>query len=50
MCPAEEQVVHRYAQAGVARVIFRLEPEPRDTVLPAVDRLAELMTRCEQRI
>jgi probable F420-dependent oxidoreductase len=50
MCPAEEQVVRRYAQAGVARVIFRLAPEPRDAVLPAVDRLAELRTRCEERI
>jgi len=50
MCPAEEQVVRRYAQAGVARVIFRLEPEPRDAVLTAIDRLVGLRTRCEERI
>jgi probable F420-dependent oxidoreductase len=48
MCPADEGVVRRYAQAGVERVIFRLESsDPRDAVLAAVDRLAGLRTRCE---
>ena len=48
MCPADENVVRRYAQVGFTRAIFRLEAsDTRDAVLAAVDRLVELRTRCE---
>jgi hypothetical protein len=38
--PPDPAVVARYRAAGVMRVIFRLPSEPRDAVLPLLDRLA----------
>jgi probable F420-dependent oxidoreductase len=40
--PPDPAVVARYREAGVTRVIFRLPSEPRDAVLPLLDRLAPL--------
>jgi alkanesulfonate monooxygenase SsuD/methylene tetrahydromethanopterin reductase-like flavin-dependent oxidoreductase (luciferase family) len=45
MCPQDEGVVERCREHGVARVIFLLQPEPREKALPEVDRLAELARR-----
>jgi probable F420-dependent oxidoreductase len=41
--PREAEVMERYAEAGVSRVIFGLPPAPRDTVLPALDRRAAVL-------
>ena len=43
--PRDEEVLERYAQAGVVRVIFGLPPAPRDVVLPALDRRAAVLAR-----
>jgi probable F420-dependent oxidoreductase len=48
MCPAEEDTVTRMAEEGVHRVVFMLEPEPRDQALRALDALTELKARCEK--
>jgi probable F420-dependent oxidoreductase len=47
MCPADEALVVRAREAGLTRVIFLLQPEPAAKVLPEIDRLAELVARCE---
>ena len=33
----------RYEDLGVARVVFNLESEPADKILPVLDRLGALM-------
>lgn len=38
--PQKAEALEKYRQLGVTRVIFRLRPEPRDAVLPKLDRLA----------
>ena len=47
MCPQDEGVIERCREHGVGRVIFLLQPEGRDTVLPEIDRLAELAQRVD---
>lgn len=44
-CPADEEVVRAYEQAGVERVTFGLPPAPRETVLPLMDHYAELVRK-----
>ena len=39
---AEAAALQRYADAGITRAILRLPSEPRDTVLPLLDRYAKL--------
>ena len=39
----DRATIDSYASAGIARVIFRLPPEGRDTVLPLLDQWAKLM-------
>ena len=42
--PKEDaDLMKRYEDLGVARVVFSLESEKSDTILPIVDRLAALM-------
>ena len=41
--PAEKADLERYAEAGVARAVFRLPSATRDTVLPLLDEFATLM-------
>jgi probable F420-dependent oxidoreductase len=41
----DEQTVRQYRDAGIERVTFGLPSAPRDTVLPLMDRYAELMKR-----
>ena len=41
--PAEKADLERYAEAGVARAVFRLPSATRDTVLPLLDEYATLM-------
>ena len=41
--PGDEDVLRDYQKAGVARALFGLPSEPRDVVLPMLDRYAELM-------
>jgi probable F420-dependent oxidoreductase len=43
--PRDPDVMERYEDAGVARVIFGLPPAPRDVVLPALDRRAAILQR-----
>jgi len=43
--PRDDEVLERYEEAGVARVIFGLPPAPRDVVLPALDRRAAVLQR-----
>jgi probable F420-dependent oxidoreductase len=43
--PREPEVIERYEEAGVARVIFGLPPAERDVVLPALDRRAAVLSR-----
>jgi len=45
LCPQEEDVVRRCRDAGADRVIFLLDPEPRDAALAALDRLRVLAAR-----
>ncbi len=40
---ADEAALGRYAEAGITRAILRLPPEPRNTVLPLLDRYAKLI-------
>jgi probable F420-dependent oxidoreductase len=47
MCPDDENLVRRAREHGLTRVIFLLQPEPAEKVLPELDRLAELAARCE---
>jgi hypothetical protein len=39
----DAELVARYRDAGVARVVFSLPPAKADEVLPALDRCAALM-------
>lgn len=41
--PAREEAIEGYQQAGVDRLIFGLPPAPADTVLPSLERRAELI-------
>ncbi len=41
----DEALLGRYAAAGVTRALLRVPPEPRDSVLPLLDRWAPLVTR-----
>ena len=39
------EVIAEYAELGVDRLLFLMRPEPRDQVLPKLDRIAGLMPR-----
>jgi hypothetical protein len=41
----DADLIARYRDAGVARVVFNLPPAGPDEVLPALDRCARLFTR-----
>jgi len=41
-------LIKRYADMGVERVVFSLEPEPLDKLLPTIDAIAELMHAVNQ--
>jgi len=41
-CPADETLVRELARAGIARAIFALPAEPRDRLVPLLDRYASL--------
>ncbi|OGL00199.1 MAG: LLM class F420-dependent oxidoreductase [Candidatus Rokubacteria bacterium RIFCSPHIGHO2_12_FULL_73_22] len=41
--PVEPPVLDRFAEAGVTRAILRLPSEPRDAILPLLDRYAKLI-------
>ena len=41
----DADLIARYRDAGVARVVFNLQPARADEVLPALDRCAKLFTR-----
>jgi hypothetical protein len=41
-CPPDAELVNRCAEAGVARVVFRLPTEGSDGVLRFLDRLSDL--------
>jgi alkanesulfonate monooxygenase SsuD/methylene tetrahydromethanopterin reductase-like flavin-dependent oxidoreductase (luciferase family) len=43
--PEDADLIARYRDAGVARVVFNLQPEAADKVLPALDRCARFITR-----
>jgi len=43
----DDDTVRRLADGGLHRVIFPLNPEPRDPALERLDSLAALMQRCE---
>ena len=40
--PGKQEVVEQYRDAGVDRVVFHLQPQPREELLPYLDRLAEI--------
>ena len=41
--PEDRDLIKRYGDAGVARLVFNLNPAKADEVLPALDRCAALM-------
>jgi len=41
----DADLLARYRDAGVARVVFNLQPAGPDEVLPALDRCAKFFTR-----
>jgi probable F420-dependent oxidoreductase len=41
-CPAEQDLVRKFTDAGITRAIFALPAAPRDTVMPLLDRYASL--------
>jgi len=41
-CPADETLLREFARGGIARVIFALPSEPRDKLVPLLDRYASL--------
>jgi probable F420-dependent oxidoreductase len=41
-CPPDKELVQRYADAGITRVVFGVPPAASDVVLPFLDKLAEL--------
>jgi probable F420-dependent oxidoreductase len=43
--PRDEDLLKRYRDAGVDRVVLMLPPKPRDEILPMLDQGAELMRR-----
>ncbi len=43
--PGKQDVVEQYRDAGVDRVVFHLQPQPREELLPYLDRLAEISQR-----
>src|SRR5260370_275525 len=43
--PEDGELIKRYRDAGVARLVFTLSPAQADEVLPALDRCAALMPR-----
>ena len=43
--PEDGELLKRYRDAGVARLVFNLSPAKADEVLPALDRCAALMRR-----
>ena len=43
--PEDPELLARYRDAGVARVVFNLTPAKADEVLPVLDRCAALMQR-----
>ena len=45
--PRDQATVARAVEAGVARVIFVLDPLVEDAALKDLDRLKALMDRCE---
>ena len=42
--PRDLEVLKRYRDAGVDRVVLMLPPKPRDEILPMLDESAALMT------
>jgi probable F420-dependent oxidoreductase len=46
ICPPVKDTVVRFRDAGIDRVIFLLDPSPRDEALAQVDERAELMAAC----
>jgi probable F420-dependent oxidoreductase len=46
ICPPVKDAVLRFRDAGIQRVIFLLDPLPRDAALADVDARAELMAAC----
>src|SRR5262249_45934962 len=43
--PEDAGLIARYPDAGVPRLVFNLQPEAADAVLPALDRLTKLFIR-----
>src|SRR2546427_558989 len=43
--PEDGELIKRYRDAGVARLVFNLSPAKADEVLPVLDRCAALMRR-----
>ena len=41
----DPDLIKRYRDAGVARLVFNLDPAKADMVLPVLDRVAGLMRR-----
>ncbi len=41
-CPPDKELVQRYADAGITRVVFGAPPAKREVVLGFLDRLAQL--------
>jgi hypothetical protein len=39
----DEAVLDSYRKAGITRAMFRLPSEPRDTILPLLDKHAKLI-------
>jgi hypothetical protein len=42
--PRDLEVLKRYRDAGVDRVVLMLPPKPRDSILPMLDESAALVT------
>jgi hypothetical protein len=45
--PEDADLLKRYRDLGIARVNFPLPPAQRDEVMPALDRLADLMRQLD---
>ena len=43
-CPARDEVIARYRDAGVHRLVFGLPPEDRDAALSRLDKMAALFS------
>lgn len=46
--PTDAAVVQRHREAGVERFVFSLPPAPRDTVLPVLDRYADVVRQVKR--